>query len=925
MPFDVQGARDAGYSNDEIVGYLIKRRGKDFDLQGARSAGWDDEEIIHYLDTGKGFDRSSAGRPQAAARGFNTGLANVLGAPVDATNWLLDKIGVPTSDKPFLGSDSIKSGLDTAGGALSQALGGNGDRLTYDNVSDLPPIERPFAIGGEAIGSSVPLAAAPLAMARAGIAGPKVLAPVMEMARNSPGLFAAGEAAGAAGAAQGGALAEVFDPGDQRTRMLAEIAGSIANPAGLITRGFGAASTRVKDALASRMTAAGRRQRAADYIRRAFAASGENPEDVLRALNTDIPEGVDLKLTVGQWSNSPTLLAIEKKVAESKPEFGSRAEAGAKASLEDLRQAALHTEKFASVQGDPSSLTAAAKARATYFDELVGGRMNVAQQRLDKALARIDSGGLEGQRMASREAYDILEGALSDARKVESDLWSAVPRDAPVTTDNLRGAFEKVRGQLLDEEKLPAPFEAFSRRLSAQFAGPYKQISTGDLLRLRSRALELSREARGNRQWSLARHLTDLAGGALDDLATVPGASADAARDFSRTLNDKFTRTFAGYALGEKPTGASRIDPELILERAFGSGRNPGLLRMRELQGAAAFPSGDAAPMLNAQEKFLRSAFDKSVDPATGNINQNKLASFLRDNSSLLDQFPGLRQQLATAGERQGTLDYLRGLPSRASQVMKRNSAFGKLLRFEGKDDPVGVVAQALNSPRDYNDLVNLARKADRKTVMASPQGQAMAGLRSATLEAVARRATDEGGNFSFDRFRNALTGGERPFLDQMVERGQMEATQAARMRTILTRAERIQKALESGSRRGEIFDSPDMLTDFVVRSVGAHLGALAPGNQSLVQASAGSRYAQNFFNKIPQTRITEALVEIMENKELARAVLERTTSPARKAAVQRQLNAALIQAGLIPDDSETSQRPQWMDTQTGATVQGGQ
>ena len=238
---------------------------------------------------------------------------------------------------------------------------------------------------------------------------------------------------------------------------------------------------------------------------------------------------MDLKLTVGQWTNSPTLLAIEKKVAESKPEFGSRAEAGAKASLEDLRQAALHTEKFASVQGDPSSLTAAAKARATYFDELVGGRMNVAQQRLDKALARIDSGGLEGQRMASREAYDILEGALSDARKVESDLWSAVPRDAPVTTDNLRGAFEKVRGQLLDEEKLPAPFEAFSRRLSAQFAGPYKQISTGDLLRLRSRALELSREARGNRQWSLARHLTDLAGGALDDLATVPGASADAA------------------------------------------------------------------------------------------------------------------------------------------------------------------------------------------------------------------------------------------------------------------------------------------------------------------------------------------------------------------------------------------------------------
>ena len=100
---------------------------------------------------------------------------------------------MPTSGQPF-GSGSVKSGLDTAGGALSQALGGNGDRLTYDNVSDLPPTEaaiRHRRRGHRFVPCRWRLRRSP--MARAGVAGPKVLAPVMEMARNSPGLFAAGE------------------------------------------------------------------------------------------------------------------------------------------------------------------------------------------------------------------------------------------------------------------------------------------------------------------------------------------------------------------------------------------------------------------------------------------------------------------------------------------------------------------------------------------------------------------------------------------------------------------------------------------------------------------------------------------------------------------------------------------------------------
>lgn len=49
MPFDVQGARKAGYSNREIADYLSSQ--KKFDTAGARKAGYSDEDIISHLAT----------------------------------------------------------------------------------------------------------------------------------------------------------------------------------------------------------------------------------------------------------------------------------------------------------------------------------------------------------------------------------------------------------------------------------------------------------------------------------------------------------------------------------------------------------------------------------------------------------------------------------------------------------------------------------------------------------------------------------------------------------------------------------------------------------------------------------------------------------------------------------------------------------
>src|ERR1700759_5055332 len=47
MPFDIAGARAAGYSDAAIAQYLGQRTG--FDFAGARKAGYGDDAIINYL------------------------------------------------------------------------------------------------------------------------------------------------------------------------------------------------------------------------------------------------------------------------------------------------------------------------------------------------------------------------------------------------------------------------------------------------------------------------------------------------------------------------------------------------------------------------------------------------------------------------------------------------------------------------------------------------------------------------------------------------------------------------------------------------------------------------------------------------------------------------------------------------------------
>jgi hypothetical protein len=83
MPFDLEGARKAGYSDADIANYLASKQG--FDVGGARKVGYGDQEIINHLS-------SREKPPEAGFSAKDIGVAGVRGA-LGVTKAITDVFG----------------------------------------------------------------------------------------------------------------------------------------------------------------------------------------------------------------------------------------------------------------------------------------------------------------------------------------------------------------------------------------------------------------------------------------------------------------------------------------------------------------------------------------------------------------------------------------------------------------------------------------------------------------------------------------------------------------------------------------------------------------------------------------------------------------------------------------------------------------
>lgn len=896
---------------------------------------------------------SLKGPATSVARGVTTGLTNVLGAPVDLAAAALSSIGEPrepgrgaaaagfgvdTSQfrpppttkpprldidipDPFGGSASIRRGL----GNVAEFFGMHPKTFAYDSVQDLRPEDRPFAIGGEAIGGAAPFATLPFlargaaALTQAGRAaqtargtapasqmGPvaEIVDPIVRQAKRAPGITGLTETTSAVGAGMGGGAAQLVDPGNPYLRAAAEVVGGTLSPAALALRTGTSALEGVKDA-GRRLTGPGREQKAAEIVQGIIRDLGDDPAQVARDITASIPAPGDVdsvlvglpgkSATTGTLSNNRVLLAVERKLARDNPQFADRAAQGMEASLQSLRKRAedLYTAD------NPEDLRLAAQTRDRYFSQLLDTRVRNAQQKVSELQAQVASGSIADSVDISKRAHSILADALKDARKIEKSHWDKVEKDLPVTANNLFSRRNELYERLLPNETLPAPVDNFIRGLEVQ----NEPITSGDLLRLRSRALSRSRDLRAQGEYGDAHFLDEIAEATLDDLNLVPGASAETARDFSRNLHDKFTRTFGGEALRTAGTGARRIPPELMLDRGFMSGGAKGELRFRELNEAAGF-GGRGEEMSSEISNYLAQAARQTMDGDT--VNPAKLQRFLQTNDEILQQYPDLKSQLETVDSAQVAFRNAEKSRTMGTKAIKQKAAFSLLAGDEAPSAVIRRIFSGATPTKNYRDMANLAKRSGP---------EATAGLRTATLESAMTAAQSPKGDLSFNTLRRLMTSpikGAKNLpsrLEIMKKNGVMTEKQADQFEELLERAVKIEDSLQDAATIDNLIPELGALTDFVVRVSGAKLAskglAGGVGGESLIVAAAGSKAMRKMFDKVPNAKISDVLIEAAENPRFMVNLLKRPTSVRQARDLERQINAYLINAGLTPIVSE--------------------
>lgn len=838
-------------------------------------------------------ERTTSQRAAVPFQGFNVGLANVLGAPVDVANIGLGMIpGYTPSPEPVGGSAMFRRGLESMGAG-------------YRSLQDVPETLRPVARFGEIMGEATPIAAAPLAAARAGATGGRYAAPIVTAARRAPGTFAAAEAGGATGAAMGGAAAEWLFPGERLVSAGAEIAGGVASPAAALARAARGASEAARR-ITSALSPAGREGMAAAELQRTVRAAAEEPGALVPTLQEPV---VAPGMTPAQRTESPALIGLERRLAKDIPELDTRLQDRIKRTTDEINQA----YRQAVGSGDSALIREAARERAKWFEQLMESRLAGAEQRAFEQTVGLRP--TVGRGEAGISARNILEDALSDARAGERELWGEVPKDVQVPSQATLNAYDAARGRLLEEESLPAPVEAFVDRLigaerqAAEIAEgkiiprdeAIDPITSGELLRFRSRLLSMQRDMRSgqNVDWTTHRALGDLADGVLDDLADVPGT--DEARAFSRQLNNLFSRGEVGRLLGFEAAGGSRVAPEMTLERALGGAGTRGDVASRQMEEAAQLQGleGDLTrrTTMPAQEQFIRNLATRTMDPQ-GRISPRALETFRRENRELLQQFPDLANQLASARDAQQLVDSTRRLSRQAQQAVQNRAAFSRLAGMEDPARGVGNVLRGANPMREYRELTRLARRG-------GPDAQA--GLRQATFDYLFSQATNPQGLISGARMRDLLTTrvteGGPTLIGAMRSGGVLNTEQGRNLMRVISAAEQIERTLASGARISEAIGDVNVLEDLMTRLVGANIGGAGAVGQisgaPLVAAQAGSQFARRLAQKIPAARTRELLAQAVEDPQLMAALLSRGRSSSQRRAVERQINAWLLQTAL--------------------------
>ena len=454
------------------------------------------------------------------------------------------------------------------------------------------------------------------------------------------------------------------------------------------------------------------------------------------------------------------------------------------------------------------------------------------------------------------------------------------------------------------------------------FIPTLKQLDLSELVNMRSNLLELSRQASIKGDLSDARLYGTMAEGMLQDLSKIKSVSLDEARSFSKTLNDTFSRSFAGDMLAKKGTGAAAMPPEILVQKAFGSNNDVTALRMQEIENAvgmlkgkyddavnkfglrskqalalkpmADLAQGRVVSVRDAHERVLRLAAAETIDPLTGKISPSRLQRFVNENKPILDQMR-ITDDLTDAVKAESLLKATQDTNSAIQKGLRNQTAFAQVLKYE---NPSSAIADALNGRfpvKSFSAITKLAKAGGP---------DAVDGLKSSLFDYAFLKAGGDR-NFSPNAFNKALfepiAPGQPSIFNIMRSQGVMTLTEGKNLKRLVDPMLRIEQSLGDRKMLEGVIEGADAATELALRVVGAKIGSTlyGQGPGSLIAASKGSSFMRQIFDKSPMILVRGIIEEATKDPKMMALLLRKGTTEAEKLSIARSLNAYLGVAGL--------------------------
>jgi hypothetical protein len=792
-------------------------------------------------------------RQSAQSGGFaafaNKSLVNLLGAPVDITNSILDAIGVPVSEKPFGGSESIASAAKAIGLDIPER-----EPETFPETLG--------QVGGEVAGFTLPMAKAAQVLSKGTGTTSRVSRAMIEEMIERPARAAAAESAGVVGisAAREVAKENELSPTAQVT---------LETIGGLIPSLAISSTTRVPKTVAKLgykalipFLPSGAMSRASRRIQELAL----DPEKAAQKIDELKGTG----LSPSARTEDPALMSLEQTVLKETP---------AEMTKVSIKRSEVMNKLANTIRrsGNIKDARRFVQAKVNRLKDSLSLRIEKAA---DEAAQSLESLGTPDASSASVAVRNSLEKALADARVQEDQLWGAIDKTVKGPIKNVINKYKELDAGLASSQKSDMPASA------KRAIGPSVRKKTGKGTRARVRRTnvqelyglyrklgEEATAARAAGEFNKARIANDLRESILRDLDNFSASgevadSIDAARQFSAELNSKFTKGPVGKILRFAREGIEATPEELTLQATIKQGGVPAKLAARAIEKAA-----DDATVMEGISDFLKSQFIRDgIDANTGRVKPGSADSFLKKYKEVLDLVPATRDQIRAA---KNSEDVLRRVIKR-SDAMRSNldrpsvSIASRLLRAPaGKE-----IAKIMQSPEPLETMkviVNTAKK--------DKSGQSIQGLRAAMAEYLIDNVTspsmlDVRGTPVLNgvKLRNML------FEDNLV--GPMRLLFSGKELTEIKSAAKqmssIQKLSKTKSQEAVISDRPGWILEKMSQIFGAKIGAKmsSTAGGSIQSANIGSNAARNFLNSIVADKAKQLLIDAVQDPELMKALL---------------------------------------------------